>query len=94
MKYSPASKYFVEYVGTLLLSFSIFYTGNYLLIGVTLALIVLLGGSISGGAFNPSISAALYYANKLSLTDFVIYSLVQVLGALSGWYISKQILGQ
>jgi glycerol uptake facilitator-like aquaporin len=46
-------KYIVEFLGTMFLMFVIFTTGNWLAIGAALAIAVLLGGSISGGAFNP-----------------------------------------
>ena len=55
-------KYIVEFLGTLFLVFVIFSTGNYLAIGAALAVAVLLGGAISGGAFNPAVAIALMYA--------------------------------
>ena len=50
------NKYFVEFLGTLFLVFVIFATGNYLAIGAALAVAILLGSAISGGAFNPAVS--------------------------------------
>ena len=55
-------KYIVEFLGTLFLVFVIFATGNYLAIGAALAVAVLLGGAISGGAFNPAVAIALMHA--------------------------------
>ena len=43
------TKYLVEFLGTMLLVFVIFATGNWLAIGAALALAVYLGGAISGG---------------------------------------------
>jgi aquaporin Z len=78
------NKYLVEFLGTALLSFVIFATGNYLAIGAALALSVLFGGKISGGAFNPAVATALYVAGKLSRRDLIPYILMELLGAIAG----------
>jgi aquaporin Z len=83
------NKYLVEFLGTLLLSFVIFATGNYIAIGATLALAVLLGGAISGGAFNPAITIALMYAKKLSTDDVIPYIVAQIAGAVVGLELVK-----
>ena len=86
------NKYVVEFLGTLFLSFVIFATGNYLAIGAALAIGVLLGGAISGGAFNPAIAFGLMVAKKITQTDFILYTIVEILGALAGFWLSKSIL--
>ena len=86
------NKYVVEFLGTLFLSFVIFATGNYLAIGAALAIGVLLGGAISGGAFNPAIAFGLMVAKKITQTDFILYTIVEILGALAGFWLSKTIL--
>jgi glycerol uptake facilitator-like aquaporin len=86
------NKYLVEFLGTMLLAFVIFATGNYLAIGAALALAVFLGGAISGGAFNPAIAFSLFAAKKISGNDLVIYIIVEALGALAGFYLSKKIV--
>lgn len=78
------NKYFVEFIGTLFLSFVIFATGNYLAIGAALAIAVLMGGAISGGAFNPAIAIAMFYMGKLPSLDLVPYIVYQVAGGLIG----------
>ncbi len=83
------NKYLVEFLGTLFLVFVIFATGNYLAIGAALALAVMLGGPISGGAFNPAVSIAMLYAGKMSRSDLVPYMVAQVAGALAGFEIFK-----
>jgi len=75
-------KYIVEFLGTMFLMFIILATGNYLAIGAALALAVLMGGAISGGAFNPAVTLALMYMGKLSTKDLVPYIVAQVAGAL------------
>ncbi len=76
------NKYIVEFLGTLFLMFVILATGNYLAIGAALAVAVLLGGAISGGAFNPAVAIALMYSGKLSRSDLIPYIVAQIAGAL------------
>ena len=83
------TKYLVEFLGTMFLVFVIFATGNWLAIGAALALAVYLGGAISGGAFNPAVAISLYSAGKLAKSDVVPYIIVQILGALAGFYAYK-----
>jgi aquaporin Z len=83
------TKYLVEFLGTMFLVFVIFATGNWLAIGAALALAVYLGGAISGGAFNPAVAVSLYSAGKLARSDVVPYIIVQILGALAGFYAYK-----
>jgi aquaporin Z len=79
------NKYLVEFLGTMFLVFVIFATGNYLAIGAALAIAVLLGGSISGGAFNPAVTIAMMYSGKLPRSDLVPYIIAQIAGALIGY---------
>ena len=83
------NKYIVEFLGTLFLVFVIFATGNYLAIGAALAVAVLLGGAISGGAFNPAVAIVLMYAGKLSRSDLIPYIIAQVAGGLAGYELFK-----
>jgi aquaporin Z len=84
------NKYLVEFLGTMFLVYVIFATGNYLAIGAALAIAVLLGGGISGGAYNPAVTLALYSAGKLNKSDLLPYMVVQMLGALAGLTVYKQ----
>ena len=83
------NKYLVEFLGTLFLVFVIFTTGNWLAIGCGLAIPVLLGGPISGGAFNPAVAISLYAAGKLSKSDVLPYIIVEILGGLAAFYLYK-----
>jgi glycerol uptake facilitator-like aquaporin len=87
-------KYFVEFLGTLFLVFVIFATGNYLAIGAALAVAVLLGGSISGGAFNPAVSIAMMYSGKMPRSDLVPYIVAQVAGGLAGFELFKMVVNR
>ena len=88
------NKYFVEFLGTLFLVFVIFATNNYLAIGTALAIAVLLGGAISGGAFNPAVAIAMMYAGKISRTDLVPYIVAQIAGGLAGFELFKMIMNR
>ena len=85
-------KFVVEFLGTMLLMFVIFATGNYMAIGLALAIAVLLGGPISGGAFNPAVAISLYSVGKLAKTDLIPYLIAEITGALAGVTLAKVIL--
>jgi len=82
-------KYFVEFLGTLFLVFVIFATGNYLAIGAALAVAILLGGSISGGAYNPAVSIAMMYSGRMPRSDLIPYIVAQIAGALVAFELFK-----
>lgn len=88
------NKYLVEFLGTLFLVFVIFATGNYLAIGAALALAVMLGGTISGGAFNPAVAIAQMYAGQLARSDLIPYIVAQIAGALAGFELYKMVLNR
>jgi len=88
------NKYLVEFLGTLFLMYVIFATGNWAAIGVGLAIPVLLGGPISGGAFNPAVAISLYAAGKLPKADLIPYIVVEILGALAAFYLYKKFVSK
>jgi len=88
------NKYIVEFLGTLFLVFVIFATGNYLAIGAALAVGVLLGGAISGGAFNPAVTIAMMYSGKLPRSDLIPYIVAQIAGGLAGFELCKMVLNK
>jgi len=81
------NKYLVEFLGTMFLMFVIFATGNWVAIGAALGVAALLGGPISGGAFNPAVAISLYAAGKLTKSDLLPYIIVEILGALAAFYV-------
>jgi aquaporin Z len=85
-------KYLVEFFGTALLSFVVLATGNYLAIGTALAIAILLGGRMSGGAFNPAVAITLLASGKLSNSDIVPYIIAEILGALAGLKLVEAIM--
>ena len=86
------NKYIIEFLGTLFLVFVIFATENYLAIGAALAVAILVGGSISGAAFNPAVAIALMYAGKLPRSDLIPYIVAQIAGALAGFELFKMVV--
>ncbi len=83
------NKYVIEFLGTMFITFVIFATNNYLAIGAALAIAILLGGHISGGAYNPAISIAMMQAGKLARNDVIPYIIAQIAGALAGYQLVK-----
>ena len=86
------NKYIVEFLGTMFIAFVIFATGNYLAIGAAIAVAILLGGMISGGAFNPAVAIAMMYAGRLPRADLIPYIIAQVAGALAGFEAFKMVV--
>jgi aquaporin Z len=84
------NKYLVEFLGTMFLVFVIFATNNWLAIGAALGVAILLGGAISGGAFNPAVAISLYSAGKISKSDVLPYIIAEILGALAAFYAYKK----
>ena len=84
------NKYLVEFLGTMFLVFVIFATGNWLAIGAALGVAVMLGGPVSGGAFNPAVAISLYSAGKIAKADVLPYIIAEILGALAAFYAYKR----
>ena len=82
-------KYLVELVGTFIFLSVILMTGEAIPIGLTLAAMIYWGGKISGGAFNPAVSLALYLNKKLNSVQLVGYMIAQFVGALLAFYFFK-----
>jgi aquaporin Z len=81
-----------EFLGTFALIFSILSTGNWLIIGLTLAAVIFLVGDISGSNVNPAVSIAMFLTNTISLKKMLWYWLAQILGAISAVYTYKFIV--
>jgi glycerol uptake facilitator-like aquaporin len=72
----------VEFLGTFIFLSVIVATGNPWAIGGTLAALILLGGSISGGNFNPAVTLMTLYNRGISADNASAYIVAQVLGGL------------
>lgn len=88
------NKYLVEFLGTMFLMYVILATGNWFAIGAALGIAALLGGPISGGAFNPAVAISLYAAGKLPQSDVLPYIIAQILGALAAFYAYKRVVNK
>ncbi len=87
---SMVMSYAAEFLGTFLLVLSIFASGgNWLVIGATLAVIVLLIGAVSGGHVNPAVSLSALIHGLIDMNKFVGYVVVQLAGAAAAVYTYK-----
>lgn len=71
-----------EFLGTFILVYVVFTTGNYLAIGSTLAVLVLFTINFSLSCFNPAITLALYYNKKINMERLLIILVAEILGGL------------
>ncbi len=82
-------KLLTEFIGTyfLVLVIGLAVTGSVamapLAIGGVLAVVVYMGGHVSGGHYNPAVSTAVLLRGAMPRGDFVPYVLAQLLGALA-----------
>ena len=74
--------YVVEFLGTFLFLSVVVATAQPLLIVLALLSVILLGGGISGGHFNPAISLMFWVKGALSNTDLLGYMAAQFLGGV------------
>ena len=90
MEYPIHLKLVSEFFGSFILMISVLASGgNFLVIGATLALIVLFIGGISGAAVNPAISIGLWYNGTINGKVFALYTLIELLGGLAAAYSYK-----
>jgi aquaporin Z len=76
-----------EFLGTFLLVLSIIASGgNAWVIGGTLAVVILLVGSMSGAHVNPAVSLAMFLKGSLSTQELGAYVVVQLLGGAASLY--------
>jgi glycerol uptake facilitator-like aquaporin len=82
---------FVEFIGTLLFLYVIIATGNFVAIGTALALLIYLGGPISGGNFNPVVTTMLVAAKKQNMNTLIPYIIAQLAGGIAALEVYKRI---
>ncbi len=85
-------QYLVEFLGTLFFLSIIIATGKPILIALALFIVILLGGSISGGHFNPAVSIMFWARGALTNRDAIAYIAAQVLGGLGALFIFNRVL--
>jgi aquaporin Z len=81
----------VEYLGTSLLIGAVSFTGAPLLIISALAIAIYLGGRISGGHFNPAVTAWALLSGKIGQAKALTYILAQLGAAATIWVIGSMI---
>lgn len=84
--------YIVEFFGTLLFLSVIIMTGKPVFIALALLAVILLGGSVSGGHFNPAVSVMFWAKGTLTNMDLIGYIISQVLGGLGALYAYKRLM--
>lgn len=73
----------VEFLGTFIFLSVIVATGSWWMIGAALAVVILLGGTISGGHFNPAVTIMTLYNRGIAPDSAAAYIVAQVLGGLA-----------
>ena len=87
------TKYLAEFLGTVLIVLCALVSGgNFLVVGVAVAVAVFFAGKISGGHVNPAITLALYVNNKIAFNDFVAYLVSQFAGGVSSVFLYNAVL--
>lgn len=81
----------VEYLGTTLLIGAVSFSGAPLLIISALAIAIYLGGRISGGHFNPAVTAWALLSGKISQAKALTYILAQLGAAATIWVMGSMI---
>ena len=92
-----AKKYLMEVIGTFFLVFVIGMTSidsgagtsAPFAIGLTLLIMIILGGNISGGHYNPAVTIGFILSGKVNISRSIWYIFAQLLGAaLAGFLVS------
>jgi glycerol uptake facilitator-like aquaporin len=73
----------VEFLGSFIFLSVIVATGNPWAIGATLAVLVFLAGSVSGGHFNPAVTIMTLYNRGMASDNAAGYILAQIAGGIA-----------
>lgn len=86
--------YVTEFIGTFFLVLVICLTGNPIPIGIVLAVMVYMGGHVSGAHFNPAVSIAVLLRGRMAVKDLIPYWIAQVVGAIAAAALAFQLTGK
>lgn len=75
--------YIIEFLGTFFLVLTIAFTGNPVAIGAILAVMVYVGGPLSGGHYNPAVTLSVLLNKKITAMNALVYIFFQIVGALA-----------
>ncbi len=84
----------MEFIGAMFLVLVIALTGNPFAIGITLMVMVYMGGHISGAHYNPAVTLAVWIRGKLKSDKIFGYMLSQVLGGFIAALIAYVLVGR
>ena len=76
-------------MGTFILILVILVTQNAILIGLTLILILLIGEQFYKTSFNPASSIAHYANNDITITDFFVYIIIEIIASIIAYMVYK-----
>lgn len=79
----------VEFLGTSLLLGAVAFTTNPMFAIAALAIAIALGGKVSGGHFNPAVTAMALASGKIGQNKALMYMLAQFSAAVFVWLISS-----
>jgi len=82
--------YLAEFIGTAVFFYVILATGNAIMIGITLAIVILFIQKISGGMVNSTLTIVLAVAGKVPVVEVIPYIVAQLLGGLTALEIYKR----
>ena len=85
------SIYLLEFIGTMYLAFFISLFGKsyaHIILGISL----LLSGTIfTANCFNPAIAVTFYLSNKINIINLIYYIIIELFGAVIGFFLGKYI---
>tara|TARA_Y100000780_G_C13694281_1_gene420783 strand:- start:6916 stop:7176 length:261 start_codon:yes stop_codon:yes gene_type:complete len=85
------NKYIIEFLGTLFFVYTILATKRAIPIGLSLMVAIILGGSISGGNYNPVVSIIMNAIGVLPSHDLFPYIACQLAGGLVALELYKRV---
>lgn len=81
--------YLVEFFGTLFFVFIFLTNGNPIVIGASYSLLLILLKDNATGYYNPAITLAMAYQNKISKNNVIPFLISQFFGAIVAYEIYK-----
>ena len=86
--YTPA---FVEYLGTCLIIGTLAFTSSPIFVIGAIAVAIGLAGKVSGGHFNPAVTAWALASGKINNSKALMYWIAQIGAGLTVWAASSMI---
>jgi glycerol uptake facilitator-like aquaporin len=77
-------EYISEFIGTFILVLVMFTTKNWLIIGITVAILLFIAKQFYNASFNPITMIAYFINNDISLLDLYLFIFAEIMGSLAG----------